>query len=60
MDKLEQLILLKILDNFNNAFVDTLKGVVLDVDEFDWAVPGNGILIWHIDEKIANDENIAS
>ncbi len=48
------------LYNFNNAFVDTLKGVVLDVDEFDWAVPGNGILIWHIDEKIANKENIAA
>jgi hypothetical protein len=48
------------LDNFNNAFVDTLKGVVLDVDEFDWAVPGNGILIWHIDEKIANQENITA
>lgn len=48
------------LENFNNAFVDTLKGVVLDVDEFDWAVPGNGILIWHIDEKIANEENIAA
>ena len=46
------------LDNFNNVFVDTLKGVVLDVDEFDWAVPGNGILIWHIDEKIANEVNI--
>lgn len=42
------------LNNFNNAFVDTLKGVVLNVDEFDWAVPGNGLLIWHIDEKIIN------
>ncbi|MFA3782902.1 T9SS type A sorting domain-containing protein [Melioribacteraceae bacterium 4301-Me] len=31
---------------------DTLKGVVTDVDEFDWAVPGNGILIWHIDESV--------
>lgn len=40
------------LDNFNNAVIDTLNGVVLDVDEFDWALPGNGILIWHIDEKI--------
>lgn len=40
------------LDNFNNAVVDTLQGVVVDVDEFDWAIPGNGILIWHIDEKI--------
>lgn len=38
--------------------VDTLNGVITDVDEFDWAVPGNGIVIWHIDEKIIN-ENIA-
>ncbi|MCG6915667.1 T9SS type A sorting domain-containing protein [bacterium BMS3Abin03] len=34
--------------------VDTLEGVVTDVDEFDWAVPGNGIVIWHIDENIIN------
>jgi hypothetical protein len=47
------------LDNFNNAFIDTLKGVVLDVDEFDWAVPGSGLLIWHIDEKII-DEGLAT
>jgi M6 family metalloprotease-like protein len=32
--------------------VDSLIGVITDVDEFDWAVPGNGILIWHIDENI--------
>jgi M6 family metalloprotease-like protein len=44
--------------------VDTLEGVIIDVDEFDWALPGGdrnstiekfedlGILIWHIDEKI--------
>ncbi len=38
--------------------VDTVKGVVTDVDDFDWAVPGNGILIWHIDENIINN-NIA-
>src|SRR3989339_277986 len=31
-------------------------GVVVDVDEFDAAVPGNGIVIWHIDEKIINDK----
>lgn len=47
------------LNNFNNAVIDTLKGVVLDVDEFDWATPGNGILIWHIDEKII-DANLAA
>lgn len=31
-------------------------GVVIDVDEFDAAVPGNGIIIWHIDEKIINEK----
>ncbi|MFA5805010.1 MAG: T9SS type A sorting domain-containing protein [Melioribacteraceae bacterium] len=31
-------------------------GVVIDVDEYDAAVPGNGIVIWHIDEKIINDK----
>lgn len=40
--------------NFSNA--DTLKGVITDVDEFDWAVPGNGIVIWHIDEKIIHEK----
>ena len=32
--------------------VDSLSGVIINVDEFDWAVPGNGILIWHIDENV--------
>ncbi|MEO8399010.1 MAG: T9SS type A sorting domain-containing protein [Ignavibacteriaceae bacterium] len=36
--------------------VDSLKGVVVDVDEFDWAVPGNGIVIWHIDENIISQK----
>lgn len=31
-------------------------GVVIDVDEFDAAVPGNGIVIWHIDEKIIDEK----
>lgn len=38
--------------------VDSLSGVITDVDEFDWAVPGNGIVIWHIDEYVI-DEKIA-
>lgn len=38
--------------------VDTLKGVITDVDEPDWAAPGNGIVIWHIDNNIIN-ANIA-
>jgi hypothetical protein len=36
--------------------VDSLSGVILDVDEFDWAVPGNGIVIWHIDEDVINEK----
>lgn len=39
--------------------VDSLKGVITDVDEYDWAVPGSGILIWHIDENVIN-ANLAS
>ncbi len=37
---------------------DSLKGVITDVDEFDWAAPGSGIVIWHIDENVI-DKNIA-
>ncbi|MCF6268831.1 MAG: T9SS type A sorting domain-containing protein [Melioribacteraceae bacterium] len=51
--------------------VDTLKGVIVDVDEFDWVLPGGdrnskietfedlGLIIWHIDERIIED-NYAS
>ena len=45
--------------NFSSYYVDTVDGVVIDVDEFDWATPGNGIVIWHIDEKVIA-ENFAS
>ncbi len=38
--------------------IDSLAGVVTDVDEFDWALPGSGIVIWHIDENVIN-ENIS-
>ncbi len=42
---------------------DSLQGVITNVDEFDWALPGQiddsshysgGILIWHIDDNIIN------
>ena len=39
---------------FYSYDTDSLSGVVLDVDEFDWALPGNGIVIWHIDENVIN------
>lgn len=41
---------------FYSASVDSLAGVITDVDEFDWAGPGNGIVIWHIDENIINSK----
>ncbi len=37
---------------FRSFDTDSLAGVITNVDEFDWAIPGNGILIWHIDENI--------
>lgn len=46
-------------NGFNNNDVDSLEGVLINIDEFDWALPGNGILIWHIDENII-DANIDS
>lgn len=39
---------------FQSFAVDSIDGVVLYVDEYDWAVPGDGIVIWHIDENIIN------
>ncbi|MFC2083836.1 T9SS type A sorting domain-containing protein [Bacteroidota bacterium] len=56
-------------ESFNSINVDTIDGVVIDIDEFDWAVPRYdrnstlesfedvGIVIWHIDESII-DANI--
>ncbi len=41
---------------FYSYDTDSLSGVVLDVDEFDWALPGDGIIIWHIDENVINEK----
>ncbi len=62
-------------EEFNSVNIDGFEGgVVVDVDDFDWALPGGvdsdgnalngGMLIWHIDERIiaerlpANQVNI--
>ncbi len=37
---------------FASYAVDSAKGVVVNVDEFDWAVPGSGVVVWHIDESV--------
>lgn len=53
---------------FNSIDTDSLEGVITNVDEFDWALPGQiddtshykgGVLIWHIDDNIIN-ANLAS
>jgi hypothetical protein len=45
-------VFLKDTVGFNYYLTYLVDGVVIDVDEFDWALPGSGILIWHIDEKV--------
>ena len=47
---------LKDTTGFYSYDTDSLAGVVIDVDEFDWALPGNGIVIWHIDEKVISEK----
>ncbi len=37
---------------FNYFDIDSVYGVLIDVDELDWALPGSGILIWYIDENV--------
>ncbi len=46
---------------FENANIDSVYGVVLDVEELDWSLPGvinafnnyrGGALVWHIDESV--------
>ena len=49
---------LKDTTGFYSYDTDSLSGVVLDVDEFDWALPGNGIVVWHIDQNVI-DEKLA-
>lgn len=41
---------------FNYFNVDSIYGVLIDVDELDWALPGSGILIWYIDENVIDEK----
>jgi hypothetical protein len=49
---------LKDTTGFYSFDLDSVDGVVIDVDEFDWAVPGNGIVIWHIDQNVIDQKII--
>lgn len=53
---------------YSNSGIDSVYGTVVDVEEFDWSLPGlintnnaykGGILIWHIDESVI-ERNLAS
>jgi len=49
---------------FDGSQIKNINGVVTDADEYDWALPQDttyfgGILIWHIDESVI-DQNLAS
>lgn len=41
---------------FRSFDIEALEGVIIDVDEFDWALPGSGILIWHIDQNVIDSK----
>lgn len=41
---------------FNSFTVDSLEGVIIDASHFDWALPGSGILVWHIDEQVIREK----
>ncbi len=43
-------------DDFIYFNVDAISGVVVDVDEYDWALPGSGIVIWHIDNNVIKEK----
>ena len=51
-------------NDFNASNVDSIYGDVVNVTELDWSLPGavgylGGILIWHIDETVI-DNNLAT
>ena len=30
-------------------------GVIIEIDEYDWGLPGSGLLIWHIDDRVVRE-----
>ena len=46
-------------DSLGNIAIEEGLRVITRVDEYDYGLPGSGILIWHIDEKVIRD-NLAT
>jgi len=40
----------------DRILVSDSTGVLLKIDNYDWGLPGAGILIWHVDESIVNEK----
>lgn len=49
-------------DNFGNPVLlsNAPIGVITRVDEYDFGLPGSGILIWHIDERVIRENYAAN
>jgi len=55
---------------YSSGNQDSLYGTIIDVDEFDWSLPGGydtdstyyngGILLWHIDENVIEEKYAAN
>ncbi len=46
-------------DSLGNIVAEEGLGVITQIDEYDYGLPGSGILIWHIDEQVIRN-NLAS
>ena len=42
--------------NFGDQIEIGQSGVLLSVPDYDWGLPGSGILIWHVDERIISEQ----
>lgn len=41
----------------DRIIVSDSTGVLLSVEDYDWDLPGAGILIWHIDQKVVREKS---
>lgn len=53
----EEILIANITDKDIRSYdISYLRGVIVDVDEFDFALPGEGILIWKINERVIREK----